>query len=354
MTGDDRTSNEALIGKIKPWSGVVPAGYLPTCFGSRTSVFFWAHWLGRQAVANALARSRYVETRRPTFGDGESFFEHANIMRSILRDRPSQHDRFIVVELGGGNGPRAVDSALALRQLRPDLKPFLVVLEALPTYVDWCRHHFTANGLDPNDHWIVQGIVSSEPIPALFFLQPRGFGNQMADASVLNILESAVTDRSTAVTVLERLAACGVFIRDGQLVDGRPRIGGNLADQRTWTPEAVMETVVQPTSMSEIGFVSALTLPSVLAPLPYVDFMDVDIQYAEIKVIPPHLDLLKKKVRLLSIGTHSKEIHADLLALFRNASWEVINDIEPYAHHVQGNESFDNHDGVLTVQNVDL
>ena len=330
MSGDDRISNEALIARIEPWSGTMPRGYLATCLGARTSVYFWAHWLGREAVADALAGPRYLKTKRPSFGDGESFFEHANIVRSILRDRPSNDDRFIVVELGGGNGPRAVDSALALRQLRPELKPFLVVVEALPTYVDWCRRHFEANDLDPNDHWIISGIVSAEPIPELFFLQPRGFGNQAADPDLMEVLRSAVRDRETALAVLERLATRGALIKDGQVVDGWPRAGSDLGDPGTWTPEGIMATVVQPTAASEIGFVSALTLPSILAPLPYVDFMDVDIQYQEIRVIPPQLDLLKKKVRILSIGTHSKEIHAKLLALFQSERLaHIINDIEP-------------------------
>ena len=33
---------------------------------------------------------------------------------------------------------------------------------------------------------------------------------------------------------------------------------------------------------------------------------------------------------------------------------EVISNVEPDAHYVQGNERFDNHDGVLTVQNICL
>jgi hypothetical protein len=207
------------------------------------------------------------------------------------------------------------------------------------------------NGLNPDDHWIIAAIVAADPTPALFFLRPRGFGNQMADASVMETLANAVTDRQTALTVLDRLSGGGVFVRDGRIVDGSPRDGSLLADPTTWTPEGIMQTVVQPISASEIGFVSAVTLPTILNPLPYVDFMDVDIQYAEIKVIPPHLGLLEKKVRLLSIGTHSKDIHAALLAMFRDAGWQIVNNIEPYAHHVQGNESFDNHDGVLTIQN---
>ena len=58
-------------------------------------------------------------TRRPTFGDGEYYFEQANIIRSV-RDAK---ERYVMVELGGGNGPRAVDAALILGKLRPKFVP---------------------------------------------------------------------------------------------------------------------------------------------------------------------------------------------------------------------------------------
>jgi hypothetical protein len=109
-----------------------------------------------------------------------------------------------------------------------------------------------------------------------------------------------------------------------------------------------------PPGSGAIGFVSAVRLADILAPLPQVDFMDVDIQHAEIHVIPPSLGLLRRKVRLLSIGTHTIEIHRDLLRLFRDAGWRIINTIEPYGHHIRDAEAFHNNDGVLTVQNPEL
>ena len=366
MTAQDLLSNDEVLAHFEPWAGTVPLGYIPTFFGAQTAVPFYAHWLRRDEIAEALSGPRAVTVPVPKFDNGEVFFELANIARSILINRPSDHDRFIVVELGGGHGPRAVDCALALRQLRPHLKPFLVVVEALPIYLDWCRHHFVTNDLDSEEHWIIPAIVAAEPIPALFNFQPRGFGNQVSDRAVVETLASVITDRQAALSVLDRLSAGGVFVKDSdrsnnrwhrgraKLVDGAPRAKSCLGDPGTWSADGGIENNTHFASTSEIGFVSALTLPTILAPLPYVDFMDVDIQFAEIDVMPPHLDLLKKKVRLLSIGTHSKEIHAALFRDFDSAGWRIINDFEPFAHHVRGNESFDSHDGVLTVQNPNV
>ena len=141
-----KLSNDELLTLVPPWSGDVPRGYVPTFTGAMVAVHFWAHWLSADRIAEVLEEGpRFESTRRPTFGDGEYYFEQANIIRSV-RDAK---ERYVMVELGGGNGPRAVDAALILGKLRPQIRPYLVVVEALPTYTQWCRHHFAANGLEP-------------------------------------------------------------------------------------------------------------------------------------------------------------------------------------------------------------
>jgi hypothetical protein len=297
-----------------------------------------------------LANDRPTKSRYPQWGDGEAFFEQANIMRSVV----NAEDCYVMVEVGGGNGPRAVDSALALRQIRPDLNPFLVVVEALPTYVDWCRFHFRSNDLDPDKHWIITGIVSAEPIPVPFFLRPHGFGNQANDPSILEVMAQAAGDQASAQNLLAHLCGRGVLIEDGRVVEGWPRAPVDLNGFVDWSLEKMLNHTVTPAKTAEIGFVSALTLSNILVPLPYVDFMDVDIQHAEITVIPPSIDLLCEKVKLLSIGTHTKEIHSELLSLFRERGWKIIYDIEPYGTHSRDGMAFSNDDGVLTLQNPDF
>ena len=101
----------------------------------------------------------------------------------------------------------------------------------------------------------------------------------------------------------------------------------------------------------QLGFVSALTLADVLRPLDRVDFMDVDIQFAEIRVIPPSLDLLRRKVKLLSIGTHSGDIHEALLAAVDRSAWEVVFEFAPWTKHETALGTFDTQDGILTLLN---
>jgi len=106
--------------------------------------------------------------------------------------------------------------------------------------------------------------------------------------------------------------------------------------------------------MAEIRLVSAVTLRDVLAPFEFVDYLDSDIQQSEIIVFPPFLDLLKRKVRRIHIGTHGKDVHRSLHELFRSDGWEIVFSYEPNATHASALGAFTTNDGVLTVRNPAL
>src|SRR6185503_12137822 len=149
-------------------------------------------------------------------------------------------------------------------------------LEALPTYVDWARHHFTSNGLQPDEHWILNAIVSDRPVPECMYLQPRGFGNQVADTSIAQLLDRTLTAPADALAFVKSLIDDGgVRIEGGRVARDldrrRPRA---FKDPREWTAEQMQaEAVVGPES-AQLGFVSAYTLADLLLPLERVDFMD--------------------------------------------------------------------------------
>jgi hypothetical protein len=339
-----------ILDQIQPWKGLVPRGYWINWLGAKSSVVFHAHWMSHELMQSIMAGERYETTRRPVFGDGEFYFEQLNTIKSIL----DASKRYILVELGAGIGPRAVDSALALQKLRPNLEPFLVAVEALPTYVEWCKVHFRTNGLDPNDHWIVTGFVSTETIPQPFYLQPKGFGNQVADPSVVEALTNAAKDVVTANDLLRHLTARGVVLDRDKIIEGWPRAPIDINGFEGWSLEKIVEVGCSLSKPAEIGFVNAVTVETILAPLLHVDLMDVDIQFAEEKVIPQSLGLLRKKVKLLNIGTHGHDIHSELVALFREAGWNIVFDIGPFGTYSRDGMEFTSGDGVLTVQNPDL
>ncbi|MSO64751.1 MAG: FkbM family methyltransferase [Alphaproteobacteria bacterium] len=67
-----------------------------------------------------------------------------------------------------------------------------------------------------------------------------------------------------------------------------------------------------------LDIVSAVTLADILGPLDVVDLLEVDIQGAELAVLPPAMDLLDRKVRWLHLGTHGAGAHAAMVTLLRS------------------------------------
>jgi hypothetical protein len=95
-------------------------------------------------------------------------------------------------------------------------------------------------------------------------------------------------------------------------------------------------------------------LRDVLAPFEFVDYLDSDIQQSESIVFPPFLDLLKRKVRRIHIGTHGKDVHRSLHELFQSDGWEIVFSYAPNATHPSALGAFTINDGVLTVRNSAL
>lgn len=72
--------------------------------------------------------------------------------------------------------------------------------------------------------------------------------------------------------------------------------------------------------------VRAIGLPSILAKLPRVDFMHVDIQGAEALVIPACIEAIEARVALMFIGTHSRKIEGDLFDLLYSRGWRLLRE----------------------------
>jgi hypothetical protein len=106
--------------------------------------------------------------------------------------------------------------------------------------------------------------------------------------------------------------------------------------------------------MAEIKLLSCVTLKDLISPFDLVDYLESDIQQSEILVFPPFMELLRKKVRRILIGTHGKDVHRKLHDLFAGRGWEIVFSFEPNATHETALGSFVTNDGVLTVKNPDL
>jgi hypothetical protein len=105
---------------------------------------------------------------------------------------------------------------------------------------------------------------------------------------------------------------------------------------------------------AEIKLVSSITLNELLGPFEIVDLLESDIQQSEILVFPPFVDLLRRKVRRIHIGTHGEDVHMALHNLFADTGWDIVFSFKPNAKHESVLGNFETNDGVLTVRNPDL
>ena len=103
--------------------------------------------------------------------------------------------------------------------------------------------------------------------------------------------------------------------------------------------------------MAELRFVSSITLKQLLAPLDFVDYLEVDIQGAEIIILPPALDMLRRKVRFIHVGTHGDDVHQRLLQIFEQDGWEIIFSYGCMQTHQTPMGPFQANDGILTMRN---
>jgi hypothetical protein len=209
----------------------------------------------------------------------------------------------------------------------------LVAVEAEPDNFQWTRHHLRINGIDPENQWVVNAAISPDNNPVLFPVGSPGTGSQNC--------VSTNEEFSRHVYAKEIIAA--------------GRAEETLNKLLTTNSTGIVKNLVADENFpAEIKMVSAVTLADVLGPFDVLDYLESDIQQSEIRVFPPFMDLVKRKVRRVHIGTHGVDVHNTLLKLFQDDGWEVVFNFEPNSKHECVLGKFSTNDGILTVRNPDL
>ena len=125
----------------------------------------------------------------------------------------------------------------------------------------------------------------------------------------------------------------------------RPEIAGNVAQGDVLLVEARddhcrgAQTVLEANNMT--GEATLLCEPATNKNIrawavdkPHIDLLDIDIQGFEAELVPELMDLLNEKAFRLIIGTHSVEIHKQLVELLTRHRWHFIANIprnpDPY------------------------
>lgn len=309
---------------VKPWSGHVPKGYMVTFVGTLIDARFRTMF----GVDPDKVGGGHVDTKLPTIAEGEGWFEAVNWFAAAR----SARERYTMITLGACYGGQAVDSYRALQMTKP--VPYkLVAVEPEPDNIEWTARHMRDNGIDPEMQWLVKAAISDRNDPVLFPVGSPGTGAQNCFAT---------NEELSRKVYLQQILQSG---RAAEALE-------NLMLHNT--TGVTKDLVPGENFMAEIKVMSAVTLKDVLSPFDVVDYLESDIQQSEILVFPPFIDLLKKKVRRIHIGTHGVDVHRSLHELFARNGWEIIFSYDPNATHQSPLGSFTINDGVLTVRNPDL
>jgi hypothetical protein len=313
-----------VFANIKPWAGIVPPGYLVDFLGSMTDARFRIPF----GIDPGAVGGGHVQTRLPIIEDGEGWFEAVNWVKAARE----AHGRFVMITLGACYGGQAVGSYRALQLLNP-MPAKLVAVEPEPENFEWTARHMHDNGINPHDHWLVKAAIGSSNDPVLFPVGSPGTGAQNCVATNESAARAFYVDQIIKTKQLE------VAVRN-LLLHNTTGLTKDLVPGRNF--------------IAEIKMMSAVTLRDVLGPFDFVDYVESDIQQSEILVFPPFMDILKRKVRRVHIGTHGKDVHETLHKLFREDGWELIFSFEPNCEFDSSLGRFTTNDGVLTARNPDV
>jgi len=156
---------EALIDRITPWSGEVPEGYIVDALGILTDGAFLWNLKGPFPARHETARRPSLETW------GEGYLELADW---LLAARDAS-ERFVAVSLGAAFGAQLVIAFKTIMALNP-MPCRLVGIEPVPENCAWMRRHMAVNGIDPDEHCIIQAALGPDNEPVLFPIGAPGTG----------------------------------------------------------------------------------------------------------------------------------------------------------------------------------
>ena len=309
------------------WSGEVPKGFVADFIGVLTDARFLRPW---GIDDPAAVGGGYETSSPPSIQNGEPWFEAVDWVMAAREAK----GRFVMMTLGACWGAQAVGSYRTLQLLNP-MPSTLVAVEPVPENYEWIKQHFRNNGIDPDAHWLVPHAIADTIDPVLFPIGAAGSGAQ-----------NAIATNHTAA----RQQYVDMFSSGGEEAT-KTALSNLLLNNTTGIVRDLVEGY---NFMAEIKLVSAITLRELLTPFERIDYLEADMQQSEIIVFPPFIDLLRKKVRRIHIGTHGKDVHWTLHDLFADNGWEIVFSFEPNARFDTVLGSFETNDGVLTVVNPDL
>lgn len=200
--------------------------------------------------------------------------EYIGLLKSVV----AATDRYTALELGAGWGPWLVAGAVAAQRVGiNDIR--LYGVEGDPEHCDFMRQHFVDNGLDPDEHTLINAAVGAEGGTARWPAGPASSNNTWG-------MRPAREDSSSDAGYLAGAGVSGDTYRDLEVLP----IADLLQRERHW------------------------------------DLVHIDIQGWEASVCQAGMTLFTERVKYVVVGTHSRKLDGDVLHLFWQAGWILENE----------------------------
>jgi len=269
-------AHHPVFHNFQRYTGPGASGFKVDFLGVRTRSEF--------GLALGACGAGVLQTEYPP-SDNE-YFEWIDILESVLGAEQS----FTMFELGAGFGRWLVRAAAALRQ-RGRMPFHLVAVEAEPRHFDWLTAHFLNNGLNPEEHTLIQAAVTDRTGEALFYVgMPEG-GDDAPDEWY------------------------------GQAISEPQEF---VQDERYGTYEGAVVSRLN-TGWKAVR-VRTVRLPDLMRNFQLIDLVDLDIQGEEYRVISAALEELNQKAKRLHIATHAHDLEDALRRLLRRHGWKCLAD----------------------------
>lgn len=231
------------------WSGKTNGFYLRDFLGTKTDPKVKKSW---KAQPKGFAKPNYPVVN-------EHYYDWLVVLSSVLAAKT----QFNMIELGAGYAPWLVRAAYALKQIKPELPFFLVGVEGDSSHFQWMVEHFENNDLLPEQHMLIEALISNSDGTAMF---PK-------------------------------------------ILDPSTNYGASLSSTQNSSQELIeVKTICLKTILSKISG--------------DVDLIHMDVQGEEEKIITSDIDLLSQRVKQMLIATHkSNALHENIRHIMRNNGW---------------------------------
>jgi FkbM family methyltransferase len=199
----------------------------------------------------------------------EEYFEWIDLIESVKASKGT----FRIFELGAGYGRWSARAAVVCKQFGKNYE--LTAAEAEPTHFAWLGRHLANNGIESTKITLINAAVSNKDGHSWFYVgKPADWYGQA-------------------------------------LASGK--------DRKRWTKNNAYGY--------EFAMVETISFKNLFNARNTIDFIDIDVQGAELEVLSSGKKQLDSFVKRIHIGTHSEKIEEGLRKLFgSNLKWKNMFD----------------------------